>query len=97
MATVIETLSYFELRRMFDPDFTNGAKVEWNEGQHVCQGTIVCEDRYDLGHNPFGHYTIRVHMEPISNYHHACHTAREMNSQTVSRSIDLHKLRLASS
>lgn len=99
MSTEFETVR-FGLRRMYDPALVNGAKVEWQEGtslQPLCTGTIVCEDKGDFGQNPFGHYTIRVDMEPIVNYHRACRTASEMHHQTVSRSIDLHKLRLRTS
>ena len=82
--------------------FKNGDKVEWDEfsGSVICTGTIICEEVREnaaaLGVHPnqFGHYTIAVDMDPIENYHRACHTAREMHSQWVSRSIVLHKLRL---
>lgn len=81
--------------------FEHGSRVEWDEfsGRVVCKGTVICEEIRENAEalgvhpNPFGHYTIAVDMEPISNYHSSCHTAREMNSQCVSRSIVLHKLR----
>lgn len=83
--------------------FKNGDRVEWDErsGTVVCKGTVVCEevrenaDILGVPANPFGFYTIAVDMEPISNYHYACHTAREMSSQWVSRSVELNKLRPA--
>lgn len=83
--------------------FVKGDKVEWEEssgGRGTCTGTIICEDTrpnaaaLGVHPNPFGHYTIAVDIVPIENYHRACHTAREMSSQWVCRSIDLHKLRL---
>lgn len=82
--------------------FKNGDKVEWEEssgGRGTCYGTIVSEDRdatkiaLGMNPNPFGHWTIAVDMEPISNYHKACHTAYEMSSQWVCRSTQLHQLR----
>ena len=97
MPIEIETVPQFNLRRIYNPDFKNGVEVEWQEDggrQHTCTGTIICEDKGQFGQNPFGHYSIRVDMEPISNYHHACHTASEMHLQTVCRSLDLHNLRL---
>lgn len=97
MATVVETVSQFNLRRMFDADFKNGVEVEWQDGgggQFTCYGTIVCEDKGELGQNPFGHYSIRVDPDDNENFYRACHTAREMHNQMVCRSIDLHKLRL---
>jgi len=94
MATIVETVSKFEVRRMYDPDFKNGVEVEWNESSHVCHGILICEDKGDLGQNPFGHYTIHVSPDNNENFYRACHTAREMHNQMVCRSIDLHKLRL---
>ena len=86
--------------------FAKGVQVEWEEssgGRGTCYGTIICEDRdatkiaLGMNPNPFGHWTIQVDMDPIANYHRACHTAYEMNSTWVSRSVDLHKLRLRGS
>lgn len=71
----------------------HGQRVQWQEGgagQYTCTGTIVCEDKYPNGTNPFGFHTIRVDQE---HYLRACHTAYEMNSQWVSRSVEFNKLR----
>ena len=75
--------------------FNSGDRVVWQErsGSVSCTGTIVCEDRHQDGSNPLGFYTIRVDMEPRANYHYSCHTAREMHTQMVSRSRELHQLR----
>lgn len=79
--------------------FNSGDRVQWLErnGSVTCTGTIAYEDRHQDGSNPLGFYTIRVDMEPISNYHYACHTASEMHHQTVSRSTLLNQLQLQSS
>ncbi len=76
------------------PQFKKGDRVQWQEGgwgQRICTGTVICEDRHTNGSNPFGFYVIRVDSQ---HYLAACHTAREMSSQTVSRSIDINKLAL---
>ena len=77
--------------------FNSGDLVKWQErsGSVTCTGKIVCEDRSLNGSNIMGFYTIHVDMLPLANYRAACHTAREMNSQMVSRSVFLHQLQLA--
>lgn len=72
----------------------NGDRVQWQEGgagQFTCTGTIVCEDKYPNGTNPLGHYTIRVDEE---HYLRACHTAYEMSSHWVTRSVRFNNLRI---
>lgn len=77
-----------------------GDRVQWQEGgwgQHTCTGTVLSEDVQPhaevlgIHPNPFGHFTIKVDDE---SYHYACHTAYEMHSRWVSRSVELNKLRL---
>ena len=77
--------------------FKNGDKVEWHEGgwgQFICKGIIISEDRDQMGKNRFGHYNISIDENDTHSYHRACHTAYEMHSRTVCRSIELNKLRL---
>ncbi len=74
--------------------FKHGDLVEWNEGSHVCYGKVISEIKDMMDKNQFGSYTINVGFDDKLNYHRACHTAYEMNSGWVDRSIDLSKLRL---
>lgn len=72
----------------------HGDQVQWQEGgagQYTCTGTIISEERYQNGTNPFGHYYIRVDQE---HWLRACHTAREMSAQCVTRSIQFNRLRI---
>lgn len=72
----------------------NGDLVQWQEGgagQYTCTGRIVCEEKYQDGSNPFGHFYIRVDKD---HWLRACHTAREMSEQCVTRSISFNRLRL---
>lgn len=96
MAVCVDQIDKY-LSRQYDPDFKNGVEVEWNDGVYICTGKIISESRGVLGQNTYGHYSIAVDMDPISNYHKACHTASEMHHQTVERSITLHLLRLRAS
>lgn len=69
-------------------------RVQWKEGgwgQHLCTGTIVCEEKYQNGTNPYGHFRIRVDMD---HWRTACHTASEMHSQCVVRSVAFNDLDL---
>jgi hypothetical protein len=71
----------------------NGDRVQWQEGgagQFTCTGTIINEEKYSDGSNPFGHFNIRVDEE---HYLRACHTAHEMALQWVVRSKEFNKLR----
>lgn len=73
--------------------FQNGDRVVWQEGgagQYTCTGTVINEERYHNGTNPFGHWCIRVDSEHRSR---ACYTAREMTSGWVTRSVVFNKLR----
>ena len=70
-----------------------GDRVEWQEGagkQYTCTGTVVNEEKYQNGTNPYGHFCIRVDDE---HYLRACHTATEMNQHWVTRSVVFNDLR----
>lgn len=76
--------------------FKNGDRVKWQEGscgQHTCTGTIINEEKYPNGTNPFGHWCIRVDDE---HWLRACHTASEMHMKWVTRSVVFNKLRMES-
>ena len=71
----------------------NGDRVQWQEGgagQWTCTGTIINEEKYQDGTNPFGFFCVRVDDE---HYLRACHTAYEMSSHWVTRSIQWNNLR----
>lgn len=71
----------------------HGDRVQWQEGgagQFTCTGTVINEEKYSDGTNPFGHWNIRV---DDVHYHRACHTAHEMALHWVVRSTDFNKLR----
>lgn len=73
--------------------FKPGDRVQWQEGgggQYTCTGTVINEERYPNGTNPYGHWCMSVDKE---HYLRACHTAREMSSQWVTRSVTFNKLR----
>jgi len=72
----------------------NGDRVQWQEGgagQFTCTGTVINEEKYQDGRNPYGHWNIRVDDE---HYLRACHTAYEMSSHWVVRSVVFNKVRL---
>jgi hypothetical protein len=71
----------------------HGDRVVWQEGgagQYTCSGTIINEERYQNGSNPFGHWTIKVDDQCR---HRACHTAFEMSRGWVTRSVEFNRLR----
>lgn len=73
--------------------FKNGDRVQWQEGgggQYTCTGTIINEEKYPNGTNPYGHWCIRVDDE---HYLRACRTASEMNLHWVTRSVTFNHLR----
>lgn len=74
--------------------FSQGDRVQWKErnGSVTCTGSIVAEDKMPHGTNPnpHGFWLIRVDQE---HWKMACHTAREMSSQTVVRSVVFSSLR----
>lgn len=74
-------------------NFSSGDRVHWLDGgRHGlrCTGTIVNEERYPNGTNPFGYWSIRVDQDCWSR---ACHTAREMSSGMVCRSVVFNHLK----
>jgi hypothetical protein len=73
--------------------FKHGDRVQWQEGgvgQYTCTGSVINEEKYQNGTNPFGHWCIKVDDE---HYLRACHTASEMNLHWVNRSVVFNKLR----
>jgi hypothetical protein len=73
--------------------FKNGDRVQWQEGgagQFLFTGTIINEEKYPNGSNPYGHWNIRVDDEHRLR---ACHTARECSSGWVVRSEVFNLLR----
>lgn len=71
----------------------HGDRVQWQEGgasQYTCTGNLICESKHMDGSNPLGFW--EIHVEPDS-YLRACHTAREMGSHMVCRSVELSKVR----
>lgn len=76
--------------------YTRGIKaddrVEWFEGnsRRLCTGTVVNEEKYQNGTNPYGHFCIKVDDE---HYLRACHTATEMHLHWVNRSVTFNDLR----
>ena len=74
--------------------FTKGQRVIWQDGgagQHTCSGTIINEEKYPNGSNPYGHWSIKVDDQHRSR---ACYTAREMSSGQVTRSVVFNRLRV---
>lgn len=73
--------------------FSSGQRVVWQEGgggQFTCSGTIINEEKYQNGTNPFGHWNIRVDDEHRLR---ACHTAYECSTGCVVRTVVFNKLR----
>ncbi len=73
--------------------FNHGDRVEWQEGgggQFTCSGYIINEEKYFNGSNPYGHWCIHVDEQ---HYLRACHTASEMSSGWVTRSVVFNNLR----
>lgn len=71
----------------------SGDRVEWQEGggkQFTCTGTVINEEKYQNGTNPYGFFCINVDDE---HWLQACHTAREMSSHWVNRSVTFNDLR----
>jgi hypothetical protein len=79
---------------MMNGKFEHGDRVQWQEGgagQFTCTGTVISEEKYSDGTNPHEFFCIRVDDE---HYLRACHTAYEMSSHWVHRSVKFNKLRL---
>lgn len=70
-----------------------GDRVQWQEGgasQYTCSGRLICESKHMDGSNPLGFWEIRV---DDAHYLRACHTANEMGSHVVCRSVTMSKVR----
>lgn len=70
-----------------------GDRVTWLEGtgHRICRGTVINEEKYQNGTNPYGAFNIRVDDQYLSI---ACHTAREMHLGWVVRSVTFNDLDL---
>lgn len=79
---------------MLNGKLEHGDRVQWQEGgggQFTCTGTIINEEKYQDGRNPYGHWNICV---DDAGYPRACRTASEMNLHWVVRSVVFNKVRL---
>ena len=77
--------------------FNKGDRVQWmdgSSGRHICVGTIINEEKYPNGTNPFGHWNIEVDKEYRLK---ACYSSKECTSGHVTRSVVFNKLRLEGS